>query len=280
MGEYQFIEAQDYSKFLQLKGSLPNIAMAIMDIECPSYSDGVKLILNLRIFSKDLPILITTKLAELGQQITGKYNISEVITKPLNMSRFRLLVSKALHINKEFMYEISDLNPVYSSFEFFLSREISISERYKKKFSMLLITLTEQVEADKTSDMKLSIIKNEILALIKDKKGVKIRNSDILFSSSKGDIAVILPFTDADAALNVKNRLKSAFEKYFSSAGIRMNEVLYMVTLTYPDDGKDIASMMESAYNRLESKEILEKLSSILHKNHRSSSWKYLPYVK
>ncbi|MCX8029560.1 MAG: GGDEF domain-containing protein [Brevinematales bacterium] len=136
-----------------------------------------------------------------------------------------------------------------SYFEDFVKRELNRSQRHNHFFSIILFQVNglESISLSGNTNIAIKILV-DVSTIVKNSK----RAEDIAFKFSVSKFGIILPETNKKGALLFARRLLSEISSsVMSTSGLIFGLFLSMGIQTYPEDGKDVQSIISNVEKAL-----------------------------
>ncbi len=149
------------------------------------------------------------------------------------------------------------------TFDDYVEREIMYSKRTKRPLSLIIITTLQISEASDAGQQFETGIKASIFDIAAQKAKEALRATDTIALNHDRDILIVLPCTDEAGARQVCDKIKSTMTLEFEKIKAYHNKYIYPVYVTFPNDGNTFQMLMETAFKKVSSKEMLEKIVSI-----------------
>lgn len=266
IGEFEFIEIKTSDQYNSLSQYPENLSLIIMDIAFPVEKEGFGVLSSLRKTpaTSNTPVIITTKSnSEEYRRNALNFNVSDFVSKPYQTKRLENSIRSIMHIEQNFRYSVSSANVITMSIEDYIIKEFKIASRAGQNLSIILIT---PLEAKDSSDKKTPVtagLKERIYEIAAEKAKLSSRSTDTFILNDNKDILAILPFTDATGAQMVLKKINKSIDEGLKGLNMSYNDCFYAVPVTFPDDGKNFQALMEKAIKKVESKIMLEKITSI-----------------
>ncbi|HLG73476.1 MAG TPA: response regulator [Chloroflexota bacterium] len=123
-----------------------------------------------------------------------------------------------------------------------VNREASQAKRRQRSFSVLSLSCDDRTVAERLGDLA---------HLIAPALGKQLQRHDVLVHHASGEILVLLPECDREAAKPVIEKVCRVARKYSNNA--RKAIELHAGCATYPEDGADAQALLDSARRRASS---------------------------
>lgn len=102
-----------------------------------------------------------------------------------------------------------------------------------------------------------------------------LRMTDQAFANEAGDIAVVLPATEAAGAERALRKIAGALCEQIPLPEGHSCDEYYGVAVSYPEDGETLEELIREAFTKIDSKRQLETVSSRLHRNMAQANYQY-----
>lgn len=267
IGDFDFIDIKNLNHYYSLSKSITSVSLIIMDIAFPLEKDGFKILSLLREnnLTANTPLIIATKSDNPQHQRTAlNYNAGDFIIKPYQTKRMESSVRSILKIEQEFIYEINSANVITMSIKDYILKEFKLASRSGQNLSIVFITpiqlKKDLFDQQKTIDEEL---KKKIYSIAGNMAKISSRSTDTIILNDDKDILAILPFTNAIGAEMVLRKIVKSTSQGLSEIKINYDDFFYGVHVTFPSDGKSFQALMEKALKKVESKIMLEKITTI-----------------
>ncbi|MCX7745290.1 MAG: response regulator [Clostridia bacterium] len=268
IGNFNFVELvsiTEYNRYIEKTDLEPSLI--IMDIAFPVEKEGFEIISSFRnntVISKT-PIIVTTKRDTLEYRNAAlKLSVNDYIIKPYTANRLENSVRSLIKIEKKFTYNINNTATIIMTFEDYIIKELKIADRMKQPLSVILITSAKPKVPKSNEDSISKELREKIYSVAIEGAKLSLRSTDTAILNNSSDILVVLPGSDASGASVVIEKIKSHISEKLEQINVKFDDIFYSVSVTFPDEGKDFQSLMESAFKKISDKELLEQISSIL----------------
>lgn len=281
IGNFNIIEVASINQLKLPALELSDLKLILMDLLFPTESDGFEALRRIRFGNNDVPVIIVTKLDKHELKTEAlKYFVNDYVIKPYSVKRLESSIKSFVRVVKNFYYNTDRIKEIKMTFDDYVVREIKYSKRTKNSLSIILITIlqirTEPIAGLQiTAENKLSIFE---IAVQKAKE--TLRATDTIVLNQDRDIIIVLSCTDEDGARLVCDKIGSKMEPEFKKINANLNEYIYPVYVTYPKDGDSFQMLMETAFKKVASKEMLENIVSISAVTRMYAEKSYSKYKK
>lgn len=282
IGIFNIIEVGGYDQFKLLNLDIEDLILIIMDPEFPSEDHGFTIIEKIRgSENKDVPVIFTTRIDKQEYKAKAlKYYVNDYIIKPYEISRLEASIRTIVKSADTFHYETKFIENLTFSFDNYISREIKYASRTNSPLSLILITtlrITPEAQQENTTD---DARKASLFAIAAYNAKDSLRETDTIVQNRSRDIIIVLPLTDEVGAQKVSDKIKSSLEAEFKKMNADKSEYIFPVYVTFPADGKNFQQLMESALQKVASKEMLDRITSIPNNKRKYADKSYGRYQK
>lgn len=281
IGSFEVIEVSSLNQFKLLDISMESLRLVIMDISLPTEMQGfeaLKLLKEKRP-DDDIPVIIVTKSDKpehKGEAL--KYSVNDYIVKPYQVKRLEGSIRILVRIKGSFSYDTSGIGPIKMSFDDYVSREIKYSKRFQSPLSFILLTVLKLDRNSVDSPKPDSTGREAVFTIAADMARKALRATDTIVMSGDRDIIIVLPGTTEAGAVLVCEKIKTGIFRELEKIKADKVDCIYPVNVTYPKDGEDFQSLMETAFKKVSDKEMLEKIVSIPAETRKYADESYSKY--
>lgn len=265
-GTFDVIEVSSSTQFKLLNLNMGNLRLIIMDLAFPSEEEGFEILGSIRgsEYTSNVPVIVVTRSDLLEYKTAAlKYSVNDYIIKPFQVKRLESSVRSFVHSKDLFHYDTSGIGNITMSFDEYVIREIKYSKRMQCPLSFVLIT-TLKIKEDKNGFTQTEISnKEKIFSIAAQKARISLRVTDTVVISKSRDIIIVLPCTGEPGAKLVCEKIKAGILQDLTSINADLNDYIYPVYVTYPKDGENFQTLMESAFQKVSEKEMQEKIISM-----------------
>jgi DNA-binding response OmpR family regulator len=282
IGKFSFVELSNTQDFFVAQRFLEDISLIIIDIEFPTANDGYMILNTISQNSRlsSVPLIVITREDSVfhKNKILTEYHAKDYILKPYTNERLSNSIRSIIPNDAQFFYSFENTSIVKMSVEDYIIQQLSITKRVQKELSLIFITpnLLKMSEINKEisfNELKCSIYEN-ILKFIK----LTLRTSDIVLLVNKTDIIVLLHFTNAIGANNVSKKIKESINEALKEMGFKFEDAFYLSSVTFPNEGEDIDSLMHIAIKKVNNTSSLDKIVSVNKKKFDAARASYKRY--
>lgn len=266
IGSFNFIDIASHKDLLDSIDKVSSSDIILLDINFPTCTDGLYTLAYLKknMQLKDIPIIVLNKSDnEEDKSLALKNSANDYIIYPCTLERLEKSLKNFINFDTKTKYSFNNSSVITLSTEDYITREINFSHRFKKNLSIILITPLNLKDTFNTSEKISSSLNSTIYDILTSKLKVSCRSIDTIILNNSNDILLILPFTDSSGAQNVIEKVKLNLSKALDLLNISFNEHFYCVYVTYPDEGKNLETLMSEALKKVSDKIMLEKISRI-----------------
>lgn len=266
VGSFEFVELSDGSLYYKQTDTLNTFDLIIMDIAFPYEENGFEILEDLRKNNRtNAPVIIITKSDKLEyRNRASKYCVIDFIKKPYTASRLQKSVQSVIKLDKKFKYDVTGAGSITMSFDEYFSNLLKLSSRTNQPVSILLITQNGLTVDDNASHNTepIPLIKN-LNSIVTLSAPELLRSTDNVVVNGNGDMLFILPCTDSAGVMVVCAKLKELMFSSLEQADVNFDDIFHAEYASYPEDGNDFQSLMESVFKKISNKITLEKITSI-----------------
>lgn len=271
IGKFNYTEVVSYSDFYLMHRDFEGFSLILIDIEFPHQSDGFNV---LKLISKNLklasiPKIIITHLDDGEAKATAikEFGVYDYISKPYTHERLSKSINTIIPYNTRFFYSFENTDIISLPVEELIVQQLKISARTNAPLSIVFMTpKSVKLLHNKDEDSSNEFTKNIYNTIIKYLK-LSVRLSDIVLLVNKTDIFVLLHSTDADGANNVALKLKRSVNECLRDFDENFDDLFYINSATYPDDGTDLEQLIMTTlrriYEQTEMNKALEQMVNI-----------------
>jgi DNA-binding NarL/FixJ family response regulator len=279
IGSFNIVEVGSIMQFKLLDINIGDLKLIILDLAFPNESDGFEALHKIRTDNETVPVIIVTQSDSPNIRSEAlKYRVSDYILKPYQIKRLESSISSCVSIKNSFHYDTGSISDIKMSFDDYVDREIKYSKRTGSPLSFILITALQIGQKSEISLSKALI--ESVLKVAAQKAKMALRATDTIVLNKDRDIIIVLPCTDESGAALVSNKIKSFIEPEFKKINDNLIKYFYPVYVTFPKDGEDFQALMETAFNKVSAKEMLEKIVSIPADTRKYIDKSYNRYMK
>ena len=281
IGSFEVIEVSSLNQFKLLDISMESLELIIADISFPSEMQGFEALKLLRDKrpDDDIPVIIVTrsdKPEHKGEAL--KYSVNDYIVKPYQVKRLESSIRSLIRIKGGFSYDTSGIGAIKMSFDDYVFREIKYSKRAQSPLSFILLTVLKLNRNSVDSLKPGSAGREAIFTIAAEMARKALRATDTIVMSGDRDIIIVLPGTSEAGASLVCEKIKTGIFQELEKIKADRLDYIYPVNVTYPKDGEDFQSLMETAFKRISNKEMLEKIVSIPAETRKYADKSYSKY--
>ncbi|MGJ7913324.1 diguanylate cyclase [Neobacillus sp. LXY-1] len=177
---------------------------------------GLEMIKKIRQLDDQVQIIVTTAQDDNDCFIQSiEHKVNHFILKPINLELFLQGVQKAvsaIQLNKKSAM-IDPLTRTYNRQKFMeiIENEINRAERYDHFFSIILIGIEEEKEANNTVYQH---VENEVFTTVSTIIQQRIRESDILARWEEDKFILLTPETNSQGAVALAESIRLIIEEY------------------------------------------------------------------
>ena len=93
--DFRLLHATTGEEAIQMLNDNPDISLILMDIKMPGKFDGLEATRKIRLFNKEIPIIVQTAYAQTTDKIKAiDAGCSDYISKPFNASQLKSIIRK------------------------------------------------------------------------------------------------------------------------------------------------------------------------------------------
>lgn len=282
IGKFSFAELSNPKDFFVIQKHLEDFSLIILDLEFPTTNDGFSVLQALSLNSKLslTPVIIVSREDTVYNKTKAMtdYHVKDYVIKPYTQERLSNSIKTFIPSDAQFFYSFENTSIITMPVEEYISHQLILSKRADKDLSIIfispnLIKISESTRESIFNDYKTNIYEN-ILKYIK----LTIRISDIVLLVNKTDIVVLLHFTSAIGASGVAKKIKTSINIGLKDFDLDFENLFYLSTVTFPEDGEDINKLMQTAIKRTNSKSALDKIVSVSRKKFDEARASYKKY--
>lgn len=236
--------------------------LVITDLRMPGV-DGVEVLRKAKELHPGCEVIIITAYASVKSAVeVMKLGAYDYISKPFNIDRIRMVVSKAMEKRtllraaeeRDFYKRLSQIDALtevynYRAFQELMETEIRRAKRYGRPLSLLMIDLDHlKVVNDTFGHPVGDSILRQVAWLLKK----SVRNCDVVARYGGDEFAVILIETDKDDAMSTASRLVRLVEGARFEQGEDFEGSNHRVTIStglasFPADAREKADLVAKA---------------------------------
>ncbi len=276
-GREQVLVIDSYEQYVLMESECELAALFIVDIQFPKKADGLQALRRIR----ENPRLMTTPIVVITELDEGnakgaclEYAVSDYIIKPFKKERFLKTISPLLIQQGDYAARFANIPAIQLSPMKFIERELQIAMRLKSPLSLIVVALVNQSaqltetgeEAELASGIKVTVLETF-------KKNLRV--TDMVFMNDAGEIMAVLPATGAQGAENVLGKVVGQLHNQLSENERQLSDAYYGISVSYPHDGGTLNELIKAAFQKIDSKRQLEKVSARLHRNMGQTDYIY-----
>lgn len=212
-----------------------NLLLIILDLYLPDGS-GLEVLQNYREVSgrKEIPfILVSARIDKSSAALALKAGAKDVLAKPVNLEKLRERIDAILSSE----YRLKERRPIMEYYDQ-IRVEVKRAQRGNYPLSLLLAGIF-------TADTYLAFYKESSYRRIIDLEskyperlqGI-MRETDNIVNLSPSEYFFILPFTDSEGVLTVKEKLEKVYNGLIPEEE-RKKLIMVIGSATFPKDGKN-----------------------------------------
>ena len=279
IGDYNIIEITSKTQYEHSKGFFDNLCLAITDIFLPDEKSGFSVIESLRgnPDTSSVPIIAVSKndSTQLREKVF-KYKVRDFIIKPFTKQRLENSLKSILKKEADYTFNTSNIGSLVISFDEFIEKEIKLSERLDRPFSIILISLL--LSKNSMAEQKNRI--DNFFEIAETKCRSWLRSTDTMFENEKKDIILILPATDSHGVKSVESKLKNSIDRKLKSMNYLFKDYFFSSHVTYPDNGETVSELTKNLFKKMEDKYRQEKYASIPERLREYANKRYIQFNK
>jgi CheY-like chemotaxis protein len=277
LGSYEVQEAASAYEYELVEDQLDAPLLVVMDIALPAEEDGFHVLESLRRHVPiDTPVIIISRSSGLEHQNTAlKYGVNDFIEKPYIISRLKKSIQSMLPKEKKFNYNTQGISQITLSFDDFMARELKYSNRTGSPLSLVLLTHSAVSTGKGDKQVLAADVTGAFLLSIIPKLRDILRNTDTVVSNPNGDIIILLPGTGLSQVQIVQDKINSCGIKTASEHNMIFNESYLTIPVTFPEEGDSFQALIQAAFRKLESREMLDRMSAIPAKTRQFANRRY-----
>lgn len=264
-GRFDVIDVGDINQFKLLDLDIEGLKLIIMDLSFPTENDGFGVLRKIRdSSSRNVPVIVISQSdsPDLREKVLG-YSARDYIVKPFNVRRLEASIKGIVRIEKEFYYDTSHISEINMSFESYMEREIKFAKRTNTPLSLILITTLQMDRNSEAGHPVTDNLRKSVFSIAAAKSRESLRLTDTIVMNGNRDIIIVLPCTEEIGARLVCEKIVKLSEPEFKSLSVDISQQVYPVYVTFPEDGESFQKLMETAFKKVSSKEMLERITSI-----------------
>lgn len=264
-GQFDVIDVGDISQFRILDLDIEDLKLIIADISFPTERDGLGALKRISTSkSRNVPVIVIsqTNSLELRDEVL-KYSARDYIIKPYSVKRLETSVKGIVRTKTEFSYDTSHIDDIKMSFDAYMEREIKFAKRTNSHLSLILITTLQMDRGPEIGHPVSDSLKRSVFSISAAKSREALRSTDTIVINGGRDIIIVLPCTTENGAQLVCEKIVKLSEPEFKRLSVDINQRIYPVYVTFPEDGENFQQLMETAFKRVSDKEMLERITSI-----------------
>lgn len=276
-GRDQVLVIDSYEQYVLMESECELAALFIVDIQFPQKADGFQALRRIRGNPRLMttPIVIITELDEGDAKgACLEYAVSDYIVKPFKKERFLKTISPLLIQQGDYAARFANIPAIKLSPMEFIEREIQIAMRLKSPLSLIVVALVNQSEMLSEADEETELtsgVKGTVLETFQK----NLRVTDMVFMNDAGEIMAVLPATGATGAENVLGKVVGQLHNSLSENERQISDAYYGISVSYPQDGGTLNELIKAAFQKIDSKRQLEKVSARLHRNMGQTDYIY-----
>jgi CheY-like chemotaxis protein len=279
IGSFNIVEVGSIMQFNMLDINIGDLKLIILDLAFPNESDGIEALRKVRNDNKTVPVIIVTQSDNPDIRNEAlKYRVSDYILKPYLIKRLESSINSCVRIKKSFHFDTGSISDIKMTFDDYVDREIKYSKRSGSPLSFILIT-TLQIGQKNEIDLSDILIESVFKAAVQKAK-MAMRATDTIVLNKDRDIIIVLPCTDESGAAFVCDKIKSYIEPALKKINDSLINYFYPVYVTFPKNGEDFQALMETAFRKVSTKEMLEKIILIPKDTRKYIDKSYNRYMK
>lgn len=273
----QVLVINSYEQYVLMELECERAALFIVDIQFPKKADGLQALRRIRGNPRlmTIPIVVITELDEGDAKgVCSEYGVADYIIKPFKKERFLKTVSPLLIQQGDYASRFASIPEIQLSPMTFIERELKIAMRLKSPLSLIVVALVAQEKAlsENGEDAELtSSLQKTVLETFKK----NLRATDMVFMNDAGEIMAVLPATGATGAENVLGKVIGQLHNQLSENERKLSDAYYGISVSYPQDGDTLNDLIKAAFQKIDSKRQLEKVSASLHRNMGRTNYIY-----
>lgn len=270
MGYLNFIEVNGPDHYRLLEPTLEGVLVIIMDILFPTENIGYVILEEIRGSDKfeKTPIIILTGANSISiMEKALSLGANDYVLTPFDPERLANAVRSLTKKTGRFVYEISKEPVIQMSPADYMARELRVAMRHGQPLSFIKICPVSFSPIISREEVITSDERKQACQQVYDIAEERLRSTDQAFLNDNGDILLVLPATDKEGAQKALDKITEEIRTQFEAKEQKYDEQFFGVCVTYPEDGKDLDELMNTAYLEVMNKERLEKMSALL--NHK-----------
>ena len=262
IGSFNVIEVGTIKQFNLLDIKISDLKLIILDLAFPKENDGFEALQKIRANNGTVPVIIVTQSDKLDFRSEAlKYHVHDYILKPYQVKRLESSIASCVNLKSSFYYDTGSISDIHMTFDDYTDREIKYSKRTGSPLSFILIT-TLHINQKSENSLSGNLIES-VFKIAVQKARMALRTTDTIVLNKGRDIIIVLPCTDESGSALVCNKIKSFIEPELKKINNSLYDYVYPVYVTFPRDGQDFQELMETAFKKVSTKEMLEKIVAI-----------------
>ena len=265
-----------YEQYVLMESECEQAALFIVDILFPKKSDGLQALRRIR----GNPRLMTTPIVIITQLDEGdakgaclEYGVSDYIVKPFKKERFLKTISPLMIQQGDYAARFASIPAIEISPMAFIERELHLATRLNSPLSLIVVALMNQ-EGKLPTDGEEEAAKG-IQRIVMETFHNNLRTTDMVFMNEAGEIMAVLPATGPEGAENVLNKTIHQLHERLSEYERQISDAYYGISVSYPQDGSSLNELIKEAFQKIDSKRQLEKVSTRLHRSMGKTEYIY-----
>jgi PleD family two-component response regulator len=284
-GSFDVIEVSSLSQFMLINlNSISDLQLIILDVSYPNELDGYKALQQLK--EKGLlpriPVIVTTRMdiPEIKSTVM-KFQIKDYIIKPYKVKRLEDSIRGILtNREEEFKYDASGIGTIKMSFDDYIRRELNFAKRTGSNLSFVVFTMLNINEEEVKASVISPADRETIFTTAADVAESILRLTDTIIVNKDRDIIITLPSTSRNGAGLVCEKMRVRITEALQKLNPEFINHIYLVHVSFPEDGEDFQSLIRYAYKKVSDKEMLEKLVSIKTSELNYANKKYSRFTR
>lgn len=272
IGDFEVFWAASYEAYMAEEERRTPVALVIADLQLPDTTQGLHALRRMRLNPRlmAVPVIVVTELPEReGRGICAGLDVSDYILKPFRTERLRKTLIPLLNQPGDYSGRFSEAEAVMLPPLEYMERELRIAVRMKSALSLLIITRLSLPDAARPlSEAEDTLVMLRVIRSC-------LRMTDQAFANEAGDIAVVLPATEAAGAERALRKIAGALCEQIPLPEGHSCDEYYGVAVSYPEDGETLEELIREAFTKIDSKRQLETVSSRLHRNMAQANYQY-----
>lgn len=264
-GRFEVIDVGDIRQFGLLDLDIEDLKLIIVDLSFPTEFDGLEALKKISSSeSRTVPVIVIsqTDSPELRKEVLN-YSARDYIAKPYNLKRLEASIKGIVRTEAAFFYDTSHISDITMTFDSYMEREIKFAKRTNTPLSLILITTLQMDERTDAGQLVSDSLRKSVFSIAVEKSREALRLTDTIVLNGNRDIIIVLPCTEEAGAQLVCEKIVKLSEPEFKGLSIDISQQVYPVYVTFPGEGENFQQLMETAFRKVSSKEMLEKITSI-----------------